>query len=296
MFTDFGRIITAAVTPFDTDGAVDEATFRRLLDHLADNGSDAVVVAGTTGESATLSDDEKVRLFEIAVEHLGGRIPVIAGTGGNDTQHTVHLTQRACAAGVDGVLVVTPYYNKPPRAGLVAHFTAVSRASSVPIILYNIPSRVVIDMAPDLIAELAQLENVVALKEANPDLERIARVRELAPDLTLYAGNDDLLYDTLRLGGVGGICVASHVVGPQMQEITRLWNAGDQDGARAEHERLLGLYDALAVTANPIPLKAALAEIGLPVGGLRLPLVEATQRERAIVRDALTSINVPHLV
>jgi 4-hydroxy-tetrahydrodipicolinate synthase len=289
---DLGTIITAMVTPFDGDLLVDHERLAGLADELLASGSDGLVVAGTTGESPTLSDAEKVAMFHTVVDAVGGRGTVIAGTGSNDTRHSVELTRRAEAAGVDAVLIVVPYYNKPPERGLLAHFRAVAASTSLPVIVYNIPGRCVVNLSPEALAALAETENIVAVKQANPDLAESARLRELS-DLGLYAGNDDMLLDVLRLGGWGGICVASHVAGPQMADLAARFKAGDEAGAEAADARLRELYKALFVTANPIPVKAALELLGRAVGGCRLPLVEADERERDVVAAALRGLGDP---
>ena len=288
MHTAFGPIVTAAVTPFSPDGSVNHDAFRAVLRHLVENGSTAVVVCGTTGESPTVTDDEKLAIFRTAVDEIGGTVPVIAGTGTNDTHHSIELTHAACEVGVDGVLVVTPYYNKPPREGLLRHFKAVARASSVPVIVYNIPSRVVINLEPDLIAELAGIENVVAVKQANPDLAQSREIASLVPDLALYAGNDDLLLPLLSLDScVGGICVASHLVGTEMAQVVEAWRAGDEGRARDIDGSLADVYETLAITSNPIPVKAALNFMGIDVGGVRMPLIEASGMENERIRAML---------
>lgn len=288
MYTEFGSIITAAVTPFYNDGRLNLEAFRELLDHLASSGSDSVVICGTTGEGPTLTDDEKFQLWRTAIDEVGGRIPVIAGTGTNDTHHSAELTRAACEIGVDGVLVVTPYYNKPPRDGLVRHFTHVSRSCSVPIILYNIPGRVVINLEPDLIAELAQLDNVVALKQANPDMSQTSDIVSRAPDLALYAGNDDSLLPFLSLGALGGICVASHVVGTTMQDIVERYKSGDEAGAAELDASIQDVYEIVnTLTTNPIPIKAAMNLMGFNTGPPRLPLVEASGIETERIRAML---------
>ncbi|MBC7644018.1 MAG: 4-hydroxy-tetrahydrodipicolinate synthase [Thermoleophilia bacterium] len=288
MPSHLGTIITAAVTPFDENGQVDHDVFRVLLRHLVENGSDGIVVCGTTGECPTLSDDEKSDLWRTAVDEVGGTVAVIAGTGTCDTAHSVILTRRACELGVDGVLVVTPYYNKPPREGLVRHFTHVAHAANpVPVILYNIPGRSVINLEPDLVAELAQIENVVGIKQANPDLTQLGEIRSLAPDLTVWAGDDTSLLPMLANGAVGGICVASHVVGPQMRRVVELWQSGDEAGAGELSASLDDVYETLAVAPNPIAVKAALIQLSIPVGGLRLPLVEATGMQVERIRAML---------
>lgn len=288
MEAPFGRIVTAAITPFSSTGDVDYTVFRELVDFLIARGSDGIVVCGTTGESPTLSDDEKVELYRVAVEEADGRAFIIAGTGSNDTAQTVKLSRRACEAGVDALLIVTPYYNKPPREGLIRHFTAVSRASSVPLIVYNVPGRVVTNLDPELLAELAQLPNVVAVKQANPDLVETSELRALAPDLAIYAGNDDQLLPIIRLGGVGGICVASHVIGNEMGQMVERFIAGDEVGAQEADDALQDVYEVLnTLTTNPIPVKAAVRLLGLAVGEPRLPLVDASGMQLEKIRAML---------
>jgi 4-hydroxy-tetrahydrodipicolinate synthase len=271
-----GAILTAIITPFDADGRVDEDAFVAVQQHVCATGSDGVVVAGTTGEAPTLTDDEQMRILELAIRNKPAGSTVIAGTGSNDTRHAVHLTERATALGVDAVLSVTPYYNKPNRRGILAHYSEVSKATDKPIILYNIPSRVVIDVPNDLLAELAQLPNVEYVKQANDD--------NLAPvdGLGIYAGNDEALLRTLEIGGCGGICVASHLVGDEMRRMV------DEPDNRADIDASLrDIYAAMGVTTNPIPVKAALEMAGHKAGGLRLPLVEADEDERAQIRAVL---------
>ena len=276
-----GGILTAMVTPFDANGDVDEDATVRLMQHLLDNGSDGLVVAGSTGEAATLTDEEKMRLWELAVSETPEDTLIVAGTGTYDTRHTVELTERAHETGVDAMLVVTPYYVKPNRRGLRAHYEAAAGATDKPIILYNIPSRTALDMPNDVLAELAEIDNVQAVKQA--------RYEDLAPvdGLDLLAGNDDVLARVLDLGGTGGILVASHLVGREMRRMI------DEPEARAGlHESLQDIYKALTVTTNPIPVKAALNLAGHSVGGLRLPLVEADEREKAPIRAALERHNL----
>ena len=271
-----GAILTAVVTPFDADGAVDEAAFVGLLHHLAAHGSDGVVVAGTTGEAPTLDDDEHLRLIELAVAERPAGFTIVAGTGSNDTRHAVQMTERATALGADAVLSVTPYYNRPNRRGILAHFGEVARATDKPVVLYNIPSRTGTDLPNDLLAELAQVERIDFVKQAN--------AASVAPidGLGLYAGNDDLLAEVLDLGGEGGILVASHLAGDTMRRMV------DEPAARHELDAgLHDLYEALSVTTNPIPVKAALELLGLCRGALRLPLVAPDEHELAVVRSAL---------
>jgi len=285
-----GIILTAMVTPFDRDEAVDHAKLDELTRFLLANGSDGLVVAGTTGESPTLTDAEKLDMFRTVVAAAGGA-PVVAGTGSNDTRHSVELTRAAEACGVDGVLAVVPYYNKPPERGVLAHFRAIAAATSLPVIVYNIPGRCVINLPPEALAELGTIDNIVAVKQANPDLDETDRLMELS-DLAVYAGNDDMLCDVMTRGGAGGICVASHVVGPRMAEVARLCREGDPEAAAAEDAALHDLYKALFVTANPIPVKAALNLLGHEVGGLRLPLVPATPEETDVVAAELRRLGL----
>jgi 4-hydroxy-tetrahydrodipicolinate synthase len=285
-----GEILTAIVTPFSRDGSLDVDSFRRLARHLVDHGSDGLVVTGTTGESPTLSDEERFALYAAALEEVGDRATIVAGTGTNSTAHSVHLTERAHELGVHGFLVVTPYYNKPPPRGIVAHFAAVAEATDRPLMVYNIPARVALNIEPDTMAELAELPTVTAVKQANPDLEQARRIVELGLDL--YAGDDDLVLPFLELGGAGGVCVHTHIVGPQVQELVRLWRSGDAAGARALDEELRPSIELLRVAPNPIAIKAALNLLGHDVGGHRLPIVEATEDEREAVRGCLERLGL----
>jgi 4-hydroxy-tetrahydrodipicolinate synthase len=271
-----GGIITAMVTPFDGDGRVDEQATADLIRHLLEHGSDGVVMASTTGESSTLDDEEKLRLFNLAASEAGGAT-VVANTGSNDTRHSVELTEKASEIdGVDAILAVTPYYNKPNRRGIVAHFHAIAAATDLPVIVYNIPSRCVIDIPNDLLRELAQVENISAVKQA--------RAEQLAPidGMDVLAGNDDMLADVLDIGGSGGILVASQIVGDEMRRMI-----DEPDQRRQIDEGLQDLYAALAITVNPIPVKTAMRMLGHEVGGFRLPLVEASEEEAEEVRVVL---------
>jgi 4-hydroxy-tetrahydrodipicolinate synthase len=285
-----GEVLTAIVTPFDADGAVDYDAFRSLARHLVENGSDGLVVAGTTGEAPTLSDDERIELFRVAVDEVRDRATVVAGTGTYSTAHSVHLTELARETGVDGILVVTPYYNKPPPRGIVEHFKAIAAVSDLPIVVYNIPARVVLNLEPETIAQLALIPTVRAVKQANPDLEQAERI--VAMDLDLYAGDDDLILPFVRLGGLGGVCVHTHVVGPQVKEMIRRYRDGDENGARELEAETQPALDILKVVGNPIAIKAALNLLGHEVGGSRLPLVEATEAERAQIRLCLERLGL----
>ena len=280
------------VTPFAADGSLNVDSARRLAHHLVDTGSDGIVVCGTTGEGPTVTDREKLDLFEAVVTEVGASATVIANTGTYDTHHSVALTRSALATGVDGFLVVTPYYSKPPRPGIVAHFQAIAEAADGrPVIVYNIPQRVVVNLEPDVLAELGEIPNVVAVKQATADLDQARRVVE-DTGLVLYAGNDDLVMPFLELGGAGGICVASHVAGRQYRHMIDLAQQGDVAGARTIDESLRGLLAALAVTTNPIPVKAALNLLGHDVGGLRLPLVQADAAQTQAVAQALEASGI----
>jgi 4-hydroxy-tetrahydrodipicolinate synthase len=285
-----GELLTAIVTPFHEDGSVDVDAFRALARHLVDHGSDGIVVAGTTGESPTLTDDENLTLFEAAVDELGGRATVVAGTGTYDTAHSVHLTERAHELGVDGFLVVTPYYNKPPQRGIVAHFRAISEASDKPIVVYNIPSRVIVNIEPETISELAEIPSVKAVKQAYADLDQARAIVELGLDL--YAGDDNLVLPFVELGGRGGICVHTHVVGPQVKEMVRRFRDGDVDGAKRLDEELAPSIDLLRVVVNPIAINNTLLVLAHQVGGLRLPLDEADDAETAEFRDCLERLGL----
>ena len=276
-------VITAMVTPFDADGTVDLPAARRLARHLIDNGSHGLVVAGTTGEAPTLSDREKLDLLDAVLEEVGNEATIVCGTGSNDTRHSAQLTAEACRSGAHAVLAVTPYYNKPNRAGLRAHFSTVAEAAGdTPMALYNIPSRTVINLPPEFMAELAaEIDNVVAVKQANDD--------ELGPieGLDVLAGNDGIFLRCLEIGGTGGILVSSHLVGPEMRELYDAATSGDLDRAREIHERLVPIYEATVVTANPIPVKTGLELLGIADARMRLPMVPASEEERAAVREAL---------
>jgi 4-hydroxy-tetrahydrodipicolinate synthase len=285
-----GEVLTAIVTPFKRDGAVDLDGFRALARHLVDNGSDGLVVTGTTGESPTLADEERFQLYAAALEEIGDRATVVAGTGTYDTRHSIDLTEKAHELGVDGVLVITPYYNKPPQRGIVAHFEAVAAATDKPVVVYNIPGRVVINIEPETITRLARIENVRAVKQANDDLAQAKHIVETGLDL--YAGDDDLILPFLELGGVGGVCVHTHVVGPQVKELIRLWNAGQHEAARALDRELVPSIELLRVAPNPIAIKAALNLLGHEVGGHRLPLVDPTEDEVERVRDCLARLGL----
>ncbi|HXN39503.1 MAG TPA: 4-hydroxy-tetrahydrodipicolinate synthase [Solirubrobacteraceae bacterium] len=273
---DLGTILTAIVTPFDTEGEINEESFVALMRHLADNGSDGFVVAATTGEAATLSDEEQLRLIELAIAERPPGKTVVAGTGTNDTRHAVYLTERASELGPDAIISVTPYYNRPSPLGLKRHYEAVAAATDKPILLYNIPSRTGTNIGPDLLAELAQIDGIEGVKQANE--AELALIDGLA----VYAGDDSSFARTLDIGGAGGVCVASHIVGNEMRRMV------DEPEHRAEIDTSLrDVYETLFLTSSPTCTKAALNLLGHDVGGVRLPMVEATPEETEIVRAML---------
>lgn len=281
-------MITAMATPFDEAGAVDVDAGRRLAAHLIEHGSHGLVVGGTTGECPTLTDEETIELFRAVRGEVGNDVLLICGTGTNDTRHSRELSRKAAEAGADAALVVAPYYNKPNREGLRAHFEAVAAAvPELPVIMYNIPSRVIVNMDPELLGELAQVDNIVAVKQAND--EQLGPIEGLA----VLAGNDNTFCRVLEFGGAGGILVAAHVVGVQMREMWDAAQDGDLERARRIDAELTPVYEGLSVTTNPIPLKAALSMLGLASDRVRLPLVPADSEQRAAVRAALEGIGLP---
>jgi len=288
--SDFGTILTAIVTPFKADESVDFKRFKALARYLVEHGSEGLVVTGSTGEGSTLSDREKLMLYYAAVEEVGERATVIAATGTYDTRHSAHLTAQA-AEFVDGFLIVTPYYSKPPARGIVEHFKMIADVTEKPLIVYNIPSRVIVNIEPETLAELGEISNVVAVKQANSDLEQARRIVEETA-LALYAWDNDLLLPFLELGGAGGICFHTHLAGPKVQEMVHRFRSGDLAGAQEIDDELGPLMDALTVCVNPISTKTALNLAGFEVGGLRLPLVDATPEETEKIRVLLEQAGV----
>ena len=286
-----GEVLTAIVTSFDKDGAVDYDRFRALAQHVVGNGADGLVVTATTGESPTLTDEEKVSLWTAAVDEVGDRATIIASTGTYSTAHSVHLTEQAHALGVDGLLVVTPYYNKPSPRGIVEHFKAIAAASDKPIIVYNIPQRVVVNIEPETMIELAQIPTVKAVKQATEELDQAQRIVD-ETDLDLYAGSDHLVFPFLEIGGVGGVVVHGNLLPGRVKEMISFFKEDEVEAAREIDEELAPLVNALGVTINPVPVKAALNLLGHEVGGVRLPLVEATAEEISVVRTALEGVGL----
>jgi 4-hydroxy-tetrahydrodipicolinate synthase len=275
MTINFGRVITAMVTPFDKEGNVHYAEAERLAAYLVANGSDGIVVCGTTGESPTLSWDEEYQLFQVVLSAAAGKAKVIAGTGSNSTSEAIEATQKAAKLGVDGSLQVVPYYNKPPQTGLYQHFEAIAAACDLPMMLYNIPGRTGQQLEPETVAKLAKLDEIVAIKEASGNLDIVSQIRSLTPpDFAIYSGDDSLTLPTLAVGGVGVVSVASHLVGNQIQAMIRAFEAGQNQAATKLHLELLPLFKGLFFAPNPMPIKAALKLQGWEVGGLRLPMCE----------------------
>ncbi len=291
---NFGNLITAMVTPFKADLSVDYEMAGKLANYLADHGSEAVVVHGTTGESPTLTHEEEYELYRVVKKAAGSRIKVIAGTGSNSTATTVKSSQEAEKIGVDGLLVVVPYYNKPSQEGMYRHFKAVAESTQLPIIIYNIPGRCVVNMLPETVARLAKdFPNIIGLKDSAASVEQTKKTAELVPPgFTIWSGDDSLCLPMMKVGAVGVISVASHVAGREIAEMIRAFHAGDVKKAETINQRLLPLFNILFITANPTPVKAALAMIGLPVGIPRLPLIEATDAEKAQVRQVLKDLGI----
>jgi 4-hydroxy-tetrahydrodipicolinate synthase len=285
---DFGRVLTAMVTPFKSDMTIDYEQVKKLARHLVQSGSDGLVVAGTTGESPTLSKEEKIELFRVVVEEVGGDAVVIAGTGGNNTAASVELTQAAEKVGADGVMLVCPYYNKPSQEGLYQHFKTVAQSTNLPVMLYNVPGRTAVNLLPQTVARLSKIDNIIAVKEASGSLDQVSELRRSLPDhFAIYSGDDSLTLPVLALGGKGVVSVASHIIGPQIQEMINAFNSGNVTMAAKIHGNLLPIFKVLFITSNPVPLKAALNMLGWQVGGPRLPLVEASQSEKEAIKQAL---------
>ncbi|MCG9967744.1 4-hydroxy-tetrahydrodipicolinate synthase [Pelotomaculum terephthalicicum JT] len=293
MTNDFGRMITAMVTPFNDDLTINFDQAKKLASYLVQTGSDGLVVAGTTGESPTLNTDEKVGLFKAIVEEVGGKAAVIAGTGSYSTADSIALTQAAQNAGVDGVMLVAPYYNKPPQEGLFQHFKAIAESTDLPIILYNIPGRTSVNMLPDTVARLAQISNIVAIKESSGSMDQVSELKRSLPDcVAIYSGDDSLTLPILALGGKGVISVASHLIGMRIKEMINAYHSGNTNLATKIHLELLPVFKGLFITTSPAPVKAALGIIGWQVGGLRLPLVEINAVEKESISSLLVNMKL----
>ena len=290
----FGRVVTAMVTPFDETGKVNYAIAEKLADYLVENGSDALVVCGTTGESPTLSWDEEYQLFQVVKNAVGNRAKILAGTGSNSTTEAIAATTEAAKLGLDGSLQVVPYYNKPPQEGLYAHFQAIAQACpDLPVMLYNIPGRTGQNLLPETVAKLAKIDNIVAIKEASGSIEQSCQIRCLTDaDFAIYAGDDLLTLPMLTIGGAGIVSVASHLVGEQIQQIVQSFLSGEVAEAIDIHLKLFPLFKVLFCTTNPIPIKAALKLQGWEVGGLRLPLFEISETQREEVAIVLRELSL----
>ncbi|WP_434091795.1 4-hydroxy-tetrahydrodipicolinate synthase [Rossellomorea vietnamensis] len=289
---NFGRVSTAMVTPFDRKGNIDFTKTTQLIHNLIENGSDSLVVAGTTGESPTLTKEEKVALFRHVVKVVNGRIPVIAGTGSNNTHASIELTKKAEEAGVDAVMLVAPYYNKPSQEGMYQHFKVIAESTSLPVMLYNIPGRSSVNVSPETIIRLSKIENIVAVKEASGDLDSMTDIiSHTTDDFMLYSGDDGLTLPVLSIGGAGIVSVASHVIGNEMQEMVSSFLGGNITQAAQLHQKLLPIMKGLFTSPNPTPVKTALQMKGLDVGSVRLPLIPLTEVERAKLSHLLEALS-----
>ncbi|SER59509.1 4-hydroxy-tetrahydrodipicolinate synthase [Salipaludibacillus aurantiacus] len=283
-----GNVLTAMVTPFDSKGNIDFQKINRLMDYLIDNGTEGVVVGGTTGESATLSMEEKSALYEHSVKAAAGRIPVIAGTGMNDTYATAELTVKAEKSGVDGIMLVTPYYNKPSQRGIYEHFKTIAEKTSLPVMLYNIPGRCVVNILPETVIALSKIPNITSIKEASGDLDQVTEIITSTPDdFQVFSGDDSLTLPFMAIGGDGVVSVSSHVIGKDMQKMVQALKKGDIKTASSIHQSLLPIMKSMFIAPNPSPVKTALQIKGLDVGGVRLPLIPLTPEERSVLNNAL---------
>lgn len=293
---NFGKILTAMVTPFDQNGEIDFPATKNLINYLIANGTDGLVISGTTGESPTLTEEEKVELFKFAVDVVDGRVPVIAGTGSYNTKASIELTKHAENAGVDGVMLVAPYYNKPSQEGLYQHFKAIAEETSLPIILYNVPGRSAVSLSVDTVVRLSEIKNIVAIKEASGNLDAMAEMIEKTPDdFSLYSGDDGLTIPVLSIGGAGVISVASHIIGNEMQEMIKKFQIGNVQEAARDHRILLPVMKILFATPNPTSVKAALNLNGIPVGGVRLPMIPLEEEELNTLRNVLNTFEKVNL-
>lgn len=293
MNIDFGRILTAMVTPFNKDLSVNFDLAGKLARHLVQSGSDGLVIAGTTGESPTLTKEEKVELFRVVVEEVGGRAAVIANTGGNSTSESIALTRAAQKVGIDGVMLVAPYYNKPSQEGMYAHFKSVAESTDLPIIIYNIPGRTSVNLLPRTVARLAEIGNIAAIKESSGNMDQISELRLSIPDsFAIYSGDDSLTLPILTLGGKGVISVASHLAGERMQDMVNAFAAGNVTLAKNIHLELYPFFRGIFITTNPVPIKCALGMAGWQVGAPRLPLVEANEQEKESLRRLMEGMGL----
>lgn len=285
---NFGEVLTAMITPFDKDLQINLTKTRELASYLVDNGSDGLVILGTTGEVPTLTFDEKVKVLEAVVDEVGDRAVIVAGTGSYCTESSIKMTKKAEEIGVDGIMLVTPYYNKPPQAGLFNHFKMIADNTSLPILLYNVPGRTSRNIEPDTVLKLSQVENIVAIKEASGNLEQISTLTRILPEgFSVYSGEDNLILPVLSVGGQGVISVASHLVGKEIKKMITEFKKGNLNEAIQLNKGLGKMYKAIFVTTNPIPVKSALNLLGMEVGSVRPPLIEVTQAEKEVLIDVL---------
>ncbi len=290
---DFGRVLTAMVTPFKKDLTIDYDQVKKLARHLVQSGSDGLVISGTTGESPTLTKEEKVELFRVVVEEVGGDAVVIAGTGSNDTASSIELTHIAEKVGVDGVMLVGPYYNKPSQEGLYQHFKTIAQSTNLPVVLYNVPGRTVVNILPQTVVRLSEIDNIVAIKEASGNLDQVSELRRLLPDhFAIYSGEDSLTLPILSLGGMGVISVASHIIGQRIQEMVNAFTSGNITMATKIHCSIFPAFKGMFITTNPVPVKTALNMLGWQVGAPRLPLVDATPEEKDAIKKVLSDANL----
>ncbi|KPH71725.1 MULTISPECIES: 4-hydroxy-tetrahydrodipicolinate synthase [Bacillaceae] len=290
---NFGQVLTAMVTPFDKDGKLDYSQLEDLINYLLENGTDGLVVGGTTGESPTLSVDEKMKLFRHVVKIVNKRVPVIAGTGSYNTKESVELTKRTEALGVDGFLLVAPYYNKPNQEGMFQHFSQIAKETTLPIMLYNIPGRSIVNMDVDTVVRLSEIDNIVSIKEAGTDLDQISEIIEKTnDDFTVYSGNDSLTLPMLSIGATGVVSVASHIIGNEMKEMINRFFNGDITHAATMHRKLLSVMNGLFTSPSPAPVKAALQMKNIEVGGVRLPLVPLNEEERNELNTRIENIGL----
>ncbi|MCD8508900.1 MAG: 4-hydroxy-tetrahydrodipicolinate synthase [Bacillus sp. (in: Bacteria)] len=294
---NFGKLLTAMVTPFDQDGEIDFHGVKSLINYLIGNGTEGIVVAGTTGESPTLTLEEKTALIKFTVETVDGRVPVVAGTGSNNTRESIQLTAIAADAGVDGVMLVTPYYNKPNQEGMYQHFKAIADSTSLPVMLYNIPGRSVVNLLPETVIRLAEIDNIVCIKEASGDLDAMAQIIEhTSNDFYVYSGDDSLTLPLLAIGGHGVVSVAAHIIGNEMQQMIKAHQTGDTQFAAAIHRELLPIMKSLFMAPNPAPVKGALEMAGLNVGSVRLPILPLTMEEREMLYSVIQPKILPNVV
>lgn len=288
---NFGQVLTAMVTPFDQNGEIDFDATENLVNYLIQNGTDGLVVAGTTGESPTLSTEEKLDLFKFVVDVVDKRIPVIAGTGSNNTRASISLTKAAEKTGVDGIMLVAPYYNKPSQEGLYQHFKAIADATTLPVMLYNIPGRSVVNLSVDTVVQLSQIDNIVCIKEASGDLDAIAEIiSRTSSDFIVYSGDDSMTLPILSIGGTGVVSVASHIIGKEMQEMITNFKNGRIQAAAYTHRNLLPTIKALFTAPSPAPVKAALNLNGVNVGGVRLPMIPLTDEQENALKEFVSPI------